>query len=45
TTAEYPTAAKRPSNSMLNCAKLKITFGFDMPEWKEALKQVLMELK
>ena len=45
TTAEYPTAAKRPSNSMLDCSKLKNTFGIEMPEWKEALKQVLIELK
>ena len=45
TTAEYPTAAKRPENSMLDCSKLKTTFGINMPEWKEALKQVLIELK
>lgn len=45
TTAEYPTPAKRPSNSMLDCSKLKNTFGIEMPEWKEALKQVLIELK
>ena len=45
TTAEYPTPAKRPSNSMLNCTKLKTTFGIDMPEWKDALKKVLTELK
>ena len=45
TTAEYPTAAKRPGNSMLDCSKLKKTFGIEMPEWKEALKSVLMELK
>lgn len=45
TTAEYPTAAKRPGNSMLDCSKLKTTFGIKMPEWKEALKLVLMELK
>lgn len=45
TTAEYPTAAKRPGNSMLDCSKLKKTFGIEMPEWKEALKLVLIELK
>lgn len=45
TTEEYPTAAERPGNSMLDCSKLKTTFGIEMPEWKEALKQVLMELK
>ena len=45
TTAEYPTTAKRPSNSMLDCSKLEATFGITMPKWKEALKQVLIELK
>lgn len=45
TTAEYPTVAKRPANSMLDCSKLKSTFGIEMPEWKNALKQVLAELK
>ena len=44
TTAEYPTPAKRPSNSMLNCSRLEATFGIEMPKWKDALKQVLIEL-
>lgn len=44
-TAEYPTPAKRPANSMLDCTKIKTTFGIDMPEWKDALKLVLTELK
>ena len=38
TTAEYPTAAKRPANSMLNCDKLTATFAIEMPDWKIALK-------
>ena len=45
TTAEYPTAAKRPANSMLDCSKLSATFGIAMPKWKEALQKVLLELK
>ena len=45
TTAEYPTPAKRPSNSMLDCSKLETAFGIEMPEWKEALQKVLLELK
>lgn len=44
TTAEYPTPAKRPKNSMLDCSKIKDTFGIDMPEWKNALSEVLTEL-
>jgi dTDP-4-dehydrorhamnose reductase len=45
TTAEYPVPAKRPANSMLNCSKLKNTFGIEMPSWKKALNEVLIELK
>jgi dTDP-4-dehydrorhamnose reductase len=45
TTAEYPTPAKRPKNSMLDCQKIKNTFGIEMPSWKESLNQVLTELK
>lgn len=45
TTEEYPTPAKRPSNSMLDCSKLEATFGIAMPKWKDALQKVLLELK
>lgn len=45
TTEQYPTPAKRPSNSMLDCSKIKNTFGIEMPNWKKALNQVLTELK
>ena len=43
-TAEYPTLAKRPENSMLDCSKIKNTFEIDMPDWRVELKQVLSEL-
>jgi len=45
TTAEYQDPTKRPANSMLNCEKIKSTFGVEMPNWKESLNQVLTELK
>ena len=45
TTAEYPTLAKRPQNSMLNCTKIKNTFGIDMPDWHAGLNEVLTELQ
>ncbi len=44
TTAEYPTPAKRPANSRLNCAKLQQRFNWRMPEWRESLRHVLAEL-
>ena len=43
-TAEYPTPAKRPMNSRLDCGKLERTFGWRMMEWRESLKAVLREL-
>ena len=44
TTADYPTPAKRPANSRLNCAKLEQQFGWRMMHWQESLKEVLDEL-
>lgn len=36
-TAGYPTPAKRPANSQLNCDKLADTFGIRLPDWDAAL--------
>lgn len=44
TTAEYPTAAKRPVNSRLNTDKLVETFGWRMADWCESLRKVMTEL-
>jgi dTDP-4-dehydrorhamnose reductase len=44
TTAEYPTPAKRPANSRLNCNKLEQQFGWRMMHWQESLQEVLAEL-
>ncbi len=41
TTTEYPTPAKRPANSVLDCGKLQRTFGLRLPDWEESLRQVL----
>jgi dTDP-4-dehydrorhamnose reductase len=41
TTAEYPTPAKRPAYSVLNCDKLEQTFGLRLPDWDCSLRQVL----
>ena len=43
-TAEYPTAAKRPVNSRLNCDRLAAEFGWRMMDWQESLRNVLLEL-
>ena len=41
TTAEYPTPARRPLNSVLSCEKLKVSFGISMPNWEDSLNEVL----
>jgi dTDP-4-dehydrorhamnose reductase len=40
-TAEYPTPAKRPAYSVLDCGKLQKTFGLRLPDWEFSLRQVL----
>ena len=44
TTAEYPTAARRPANSELNTAKFERAFGITLRPWREALAEVVAEL-
>jgi dTDP-4-dehydrorhamnose reductase len=36
-TSAYPTPAKRPANSLLDCAKLRETFGIAIPDWRDQL--------
>lgn len=44
TSAEYPTAARRPINSILNCEKLKAAFEISMPNWESSLDEVLTDI-
>jgi dTDP-4-dehydrorhamnose reductase len=43
TTSQYPTAATRPANSVLDNAKLARDFGLELPPWREGLGLVLDE--
>jgi dTDP-4-dehydrorhamnose reductase len=36
-TADFPTKAKRPSNSRLDLSRLRDEFGVVMPDWRDAL--------
>jgi dTDP-4-dehydrorhamnose reductase len=45
TTAEYPTPAKRPANSALDCSKFEAEFGVQTIPWQDALGRVLDRLK
>lgn len=40
-TSAYPTPARRPMNSRLNCDKLHRTFGLKLPEWQQSLAAVM----
>ena len=40
-TAHYPTPARRPLNSRLDCSSLHATFGIAQPDWREALPAVI----
>jgi len=44
TTAEYPTPAKRPQYSRLDCAKLAESFGLSLPQWDCSLQNVMNAL-
>jgi dTDP-4-dehydrorhamnose reductase len=37
TTADYPTAARRPAQSMLACRRILASYGIDQPDWRRAL--------
>jgi len=40
-TKHYPTFAKRPNYSVLNCNKLKNTLDLTFTDWEESLKQII----
>lgn len=44
TTEEYKVPARRPLNSVLNCAHLGETYGIAQPSWRAALAGVMSEL-
>jgi dTDP-4-dehydrorhamnose reductase len=43
TSAEYPTAARRPAHSVLASAKLAETFGVSLPPWETMLRDCIAE--
>jgi dTDP-4-dehydrorhamnose reductase len=44
TTAQYPTPAERPANSVLNADKLQAVYGVSLTPWRQALASVSAEL-
>jgi len=43
-TSEYPTRARRPQNSRLDCSKLDRVFGIRLPPWETSLRACLDQL-
>jgi dTDP-4-dehydrorhamnose reductase len=43
-TADYPTPAKRPHNSRLNCTLFQNTFGLTLPHWETGVARLLDEI-
>ncbi|QTN35198.1 dTDP-4-dehydrorhamnose reductase [Cognatishimia activa] len=44
-TSDYPTPAKRPLNSRMDCADLTTDFGVTIPDWRASLDEVLRDLE
>jgi dTDP-4-dehydrorhamnose reductase len=44
TTVDYPTPARRPANSRLDCSKIERIFGIRLPLWHQSLERCLDEL-
>lgn len=43
-TADYPTRARRPAWSVLDCGRLKSAFGLELADWRAGLGEVLGEI-
>ena len=43
-TSDYPTPARRPANSRLDCSRIARDFGIDRPDWRVDLDNVLKQL-
>ena len=44
-TDEYPTAARRPRYSVLDCSKIHDRFGVVLPDWRASLKRNIERIK
>jgi dTDP-4-dehydrorhamnose reductase len=43
-TAEYPTPAQRPRNSLLDNSRIQADFGLTVPDWRDGLRHVLEKM-
>lgn len=43
-TSDFPTPARRPHNSRLDCSRLETTFGLRLPPWEQGVARMLNEI-
>lgn len=41
TTSDYPTPAKRPKSTILDCSKIKKRYNIDQPDWRKRLDAII----
>jgi len=44
-TTDYPTPAKRPLNSRMDCGATQQAFGIPRPDWRDELNTILQDLE
>jgi len=44
-TADYPTPARRPANSVLDCTKIERVFGIGQPDWRTSLGTIVAAIQ
>lgn len=45
TTSAYPTLAKRPSNSVLDCRRITDAYGLVLPAWKQGVEECVEAIR
>lgn len=43
-TSAFPTPARRPHNSRLDCARFRATFGLALPPWEQGVERMIDEI-
>jgi len=43
-TSDFPTPARRPANSRLDCSTTEAVFGIARPDWRDSLARILSDL-
>lgn len=43
-TSAYPTPARRPANSVLDCGKITAAYGLVMPHWRQGVEECIAQI-